>query len=1204
MGKDVDDEGEALNNVEETLNKYGILIRDTEGQFRDFTDVLDELNAKWKEFGTTQRADIVAQMAGVRQRENLLILMERYNRYKEIEVAMTDSSGLAQERYGIYLDSVEAKTNQLKATWEAFWIKSFNSDTTKSVLDIASGLLKVATNMGGLADVLRVVVGLILVFNAANVAGALVDIGKALQSTAKAMWTMATATGAAVKAQTALQAAMGWIGIALLIGEAIYQVIKYVDWINSAEKAQEDLNAATDKFNQSKSDYENALIDEQNLTDLLKKYDELSAKINKTEEETEQWLEVNRKIHEILPQINGYYDDSGQFIVDSSINTATILDLEKQILEVKRQQYELDKQARIEEQKNLIEKLQEEYDRQLARRNEMLSLQATIDEPQDTVMGMIGQSYLLKGAAQAGLLDPEKMQETDDEIERLGRELKIARAELALMTGETDGIEGLGEEVGEVVEQAEDLESVLNKIANSLTGNRQSGFIEFARQILSLNEAFKEGEISATAYFETLAERADNADLISMFEGNTQAAQQFFQALFVEGVEAIGLLETRMQEGSISIIEYMDGLQGTGDVLREQYESLMENADAYGLTAEQMAEVTAGYKEMTASLSASNQELMNMRDTAELLRSGYDSVMNGTLKPASEEMISYYQRLSEAAWNYAQQSGFAFRNSAGEALTSAEAIYNYLSGGVGNFSNFASQMTARTNQAVQAQKLAIQQSIQNLAAVINSFQMNIVAVQDGFTEIQWPLPKIIGGMFGIDSFPIRIPNIKVSGTASVGQGAVDTFAGGLADLIGNTGGWSDTGFSDDIWSGGGGYQPPSDTGGGGGGGGGESEEDKARREAEKSYQDLLKMTIAMLKDRARQAKEALQDELKAYRELINQKKKDLDLMVEQRREQNKIDDAMESITSIEEEIAQLQFDTSEEGIARRLELEAQLAEERKELEDYQFEQSIDAQKDALDEEYKNFEDFINAQIDALDDYLEREGEIVQEAMALIHGRTEEFYNELMEWNMTYGSGVAQDVVDAWQGAIAWIDTFAMQGATSVENFASRAGGAVSGMTAAVSQAAIDAQTAITNATTGMNSAINTTYSKLRDLIGAWAFTNGLGAFNTYNTVQPYHDGGFAGGMPTLPESEVYAKLLKGEYVATEGDMYNFIHKTLPAIAGTSLDSRSIGNISINFDVENLDRAAIPDVKNMVTKALNDTLVEAGFKRNPGSFGAI
>jgi len=1051
------------------------------------------------------------------------------------------------------------------------------------------------------------------------------DIAGAVINATRAMTGFTTALNGATLANAGLTAATGWAGLILLIGTAINQVIKYKEWLDSAEKAQEDFAKASSELSQAENEISLAARNRKELQETLKVYDELRSKSRLTIEETETWLEVNQKIKDLVPNIAGSYDDVGNFLVDNRLTSEDILGIQKLILENAKQQVEVAKQKAIQAQEERIraqealiqdEKIktgQYDAERGLQESKALLAeyirlrdeakaagdeynVQAYQDLIDTTQADIAGLELALAGIPQSA------------ELGMLVKELNRMRIELAMMKGEIpdlswqEALDGTDRAMQEVIPTINDLSDALEQIANSMEGEQRDAFLQFSQDILDLNEAFKEGEISASAYFATLAEKADNADLIGMFEDNTEAAQSFFQALFIEGVEAIATLDTQMQEGKISILEYMDGLQGTGDVLREQYESLLENADAYGLNAEQIADITESYEEMTGALSTSNQELINMRETAELLRAGYDSVMNGTMKPASEEMINYYQQLSQAAWNYAQQSGFAFRNSAGEALTSAEQIYNYLSGGVGNFSNFASQMTARTNLAVQQQRLAVQQSVKALADIIGSFKMNIVAQQEGFTTIEWPVPKIISGIFNIDSFPIRIPNIKISGSASIGNmGAVDTLAGGLSSLVGG-GGWTNPDFGNDIWSGGGGYTPPPVNGGGGGGGGG-SQEDEERNEAERQYQNLLQMTIAMLKDRAKQAKEALRDELRNYKELINQKKKDLDLMKEQRREQNKVDEAKENITNLEEEIAQLQFDTSEEGIARRLELEEQLAQERRDLEDAQFEQSIEEQQRALDEEYENFEEYINDQIEALDEYLEREGEITQEAMELIHGRTQEFYDELMEWNMTYGSGVAQDVVDAWQGAIVWIDQFAMQGASSVEGFASRAGGAVSGMTAAVSQAAIDAQEAIAAATANMDSAISSTYERLTALLGGWIFTGG-GVFPAQNISVPYHSGGFAGGAPTLPESEIYAKLLKGEYVATESEMYNFVHKTLPTIAGSSSESHSIGDININFDVEHLDREVLPDIKNMVTKAINDTLVDAGFKRNPGSFGSV
>lgn len=85
MGKDVDEFGESINNVEEVLANYGISIRDAQLQFRDFGDVLEEITTKWDTLGNTAKSEIVTQMAGVRQRENLLVLLDNYNRYKEIE---------------------------------------------------------------------------------------------------------------------------------------------------------------------------------------------------------------------------------------------------------------------------------------------------------------------------------------------------------------------------------------------------------------------------------------------------------------------------------------------------------------------------------------------------------------------------------------------------------------------------------------------------------------------------------------------------------------------------------------------------------------------------------------------------------------------------------------------------------------------------------------------------------------------------------------------------------------------------------------------------------------------------------------------------------------------------------------------------------------------------------------------------------------
>lgn len=57
-GKDIDDFGESLNNVDTVLKKVGINLRDEEGQIRNVGEVLDEVAASWNTYTRNQQAQI------------------------------------------------------------------------------------------------------------------------------------------------------------------------------------------------------------------------------------------------------------------------------------------------------------------------------------------------------------------------------------------------------------------------------------------------------------------------------------------------------------------------------------------------------------------------------------------------------------------------------------------------------------------------------------------------------------------------------------------------------------------------------------------------------------------------------------------------------------------------------------------------------------------------------------------------------------------------------------------------------------------------------------------------------------------------------------------------------------------------------------------------------------------------------------------
>lgn len=137
-GKFVDDEtGEALNDVESVLGNIGIVLRDSKGEFRDFDTVLEETAAKWENLNTVEQHAVATAMAGTRQQEKFMVLMENYGTALEYATVSAESAGTASEKYQeAYMSSIEASMNGLTAAWQAFSNNLINSDLVVGFINI------------------------------------------------------------------------------------------------------------------------------------------------------------------------------------------------------------------------------------------------------------------------------------------------------------------------------------------------------------------------------------------------------------------------------------------------------------------------------------------------------------------------------------------------------------------------------------------------------------------------------------------------------------------------------------------------------------------------------------------------------------------------------------------------------------------------------------------------------------------------------------------------------------------------------------------------------------------------------------------------------------------------------------------------------------------------------------------------------------
>ena len=145
-GKLVDPEDQSdISDVERVLKNQNILLRDAQGNFRNFQEVLEETAQKWRELGeagkTAEQSALAIAFGGIRNQEKFKVFMENYDTAIKYANIATDSTGNAAKKYEAYMDGIEARMNRLTATFEEFAQTILNSDAIKGIIDFLTNIL-------------------------------------------------------------------------------------------------------------------------------------------------------------------------------------------------------------------------------------------------------------------------------------------------------------------------------------------------------------------------------------------------------------------------------------------------------------------------------------------------------------------------------------------------------------------------------------------------------------------------------------------------------------------------------------------------------------------------------------------------------------------------------------------------------------------------------------------------------------------------------------------------------------------------------------------------------------------------------------------------------------------------------------------------------------------------------------------------------
>lgn len=132
---------ESLSDVETVLSSLDIKLRQSNNEFRNFGDVLDEVAKNWNSYSNVQQAAISKSFAGTRQSENFKVLMQNYDKAASYAEISANSAGMATKKFEAYLDSLEAKTKTLQASFESLAFNTISADSIGGIIEASTALV-------------------------------------------------------------------------------------------------------------------------------------------------------------------------------------------------------------------------------------------------------------------------------------------------------------------------------------------------------------------------------------------------------------------------------------------------------------------------------------------------------------------------------------------------------------------------------------------------------------------------------------------------------------------------------------------------------------------------------------------------------------------------------------------------------------------------------------------------------------------------------------------------------------------------------------------------------------------------------------------------------------------------------------------------------------------------------------------------------
>lgn len=187
LGETLED-GVDLNKYSSALKTVGIDIFDTTGELKNMDTILQEMGETWGTLSKAQQTALAQTVAGVRQYNQLISLMDNWDDF-EINLDMAiNADGSLEDQYAIYEESWEAASKRMKAATQDMYDSLINDEAFIKLTDFFTNLIQSISasidSIGGLKGVLLLLGSVLMKVFSPQVGNFLDSIGLKIQNIA------------------------------------------------------------------------------------------------------------------------------------------------------------------------------------------------------------------------------------------------------------------------------------------------------------------------------------------------------------------------------------------------------------------------------------------------------------------------------------------------------------------------------------------------------------------------------------------------------------------------------------------------------------------------------------------------------------------------------------------------------------------------------------------------------------------------------------------------------------------------------------------------------------------------------------------------------------------------------------------------------------------------------------------------------------